>query len=198
MASLGGFQLSLFNGEQKTSLSAANFNFDFTLVKVAPPTEYEGLGQCLSARRKIEAEDGSLHIIARKLGALFAGEVPAVSNLISAYGKRASEISANPKANPATSRAYSAFAEHIGADATSLWAAATSGKSTITIHLLACMPARIWKAPAAVYLWSEIVAARKVKLQQRLENDEFQMSDATSARIEITRDQLAAWDNSAR
>jgi hypothetical protein len=198
MATLGNVQLSLLSGQQQTSLSAAALNFDFTLVKVAPPKEYEGLGQCLSVRRKAEAEDGSLHTVARKLGALFAGEVPAVPNLISAYGKRASEISLNPKANPACSRTYSVFADHVGADATSLWAAATSGRSTITIHLLGCMLARIWSSAEAISIWTEIVVSRKHQLQKRLENDEFQMSDATSARIEITRDQLATWDNSAR
>lgn len=45
---------------------------------------------------------------------------------------------------------------------------------------------------------AKIVADRKVQLQQRFEAHEFQISNATSARIEITRDQLAAWDNSAR
>lgn len=60
------------------------------------------------------------------------------------------------------------------------------------------MLARIWSSAEAISIWTEIVASRKDQLQQRLANDEFQMSDATSARIEITRDQLAAWDNSAR
>jgi hypothetical protein len=198
MATLGNVQLSFVSGQQQTTLSAAALNFDFALVKVAPPKEYEGLGQCLSLRRKKEAEDGALHTVARKLGALFAGEIPAVPNLISAYGERASEISRNPKANPACSKTYSLFADHVGADATSLWAAATSGKSTITIHLLGCMLARIWSSAETISIWTELVACRKDQLKQRLENDEFQISDATSARIEITRDQLTAWDNSAR
>lgn len=198
MAAVGNVKLSLISGEQNTSLSAANFNFDFTLVKVAAPAEYEDLGKRLSVRRKTEAEDGPLHVVARKLGALFAGEVPSVPNLISAYGKRASEISSDPKVNPAASKSYSFFAEHVGADGTSLWAAATSGQSTITIHLLACMLARIWKPSEAISLWSELVAARKCKLEQLLRNDEFQLSDVTTARIEITRDQLTAWDSSAR
>lgn len=50
MATLGDIQLSLLSGQQQTSLSAAAFNFDFTLVKVAPPKEYEGLGKGLSVR----------------------------------------------------------------------------------------------------------------------------------------------------
>ena len=61
MASLGNIGLSLLSGQQQTNLSAANFNFDFTLVKVAPPKEYEGLGQCLSVKRKTEAEEGLTH-----------------------------------------------------------------------------------------------------------------------------------------
>jgi hypothetical protein len=198
MASLGAFQVALTSAQQTTNLAAANLNFDFALVKVAAPIEYQALGQSLSIRRKYEAEDGPLHTIARKLGALFAREAPNVPNLISAYGKRASEISQNPKANPTTSKAYSVFADHVGADGTSLWAAATSGRSTITIHLLACMLARVWNPTEAVSLWTELVAAKKAQLQERVDNDEFQLSDATSARIEITRDQLIAWDNSAR
>ena len=198
MATLGNVQLSLVSGQQQTTLAAAALNFDFAIVKFAPPKEYEGLGQCLSLRRKKEAEDGVLHTVARKLGALFAGEIPAVPNLISAYGERASEISRNQKANPVCSKTYSLFAEHVGADATSLWAAATSGKNAITIHLLGCMLARIWSSAEAISIWTELVACRKDQLKQLLENDEFQISDATSARIEITRDQLTAWDNSAR
>jgi hypothetical protein len=198
MASLGTFQASLTSAQQQTNLAAANLNFDFALVKFAAPIEYQGLGQSLSIRRKNDAENGPLHIIARKLGALFASEAPKVPNLISAYEKRASEISQNPKANPTTSKTYSVFADHVGADATSLWAAATSGSSTITIHLLACMLARVWNPTQAVSLWTELVEAKKAQLEERFQNDEFQMSDATSARIEVTRDQLIAWDNSAR
>lgn len=54
------------------------------------------------------------------------------------------------------------FADHVGADGTSLWAAATSGKSTITVHLLGCMIARIWKAAEAVSIWTELVAGPTV------------------------------------
>jgi hypothetical protein len=198
MASLGNLQLSLLHGEQKTIFSAANFNIDFTLIKLPPPTEYQGLGHCLTHIRKKEAEDGALHAVARKLGALFAGEVPDVPNLIRAYGERATNISQNQKANPKGSKAFGVFSEHIGADGTSLWAAATSGKSAITMHLLACMLARIWPSAEAISLWSELVAVRKSQLQSKTRETEFEIPDLVNARIEIAREQLAAWDNSAR
>jgi len=198
MASIGDISLALFSGEQKTTLSAASLNFDFTLVKIPPPVEYQGLGECLSLKRKKEAEDGPPHVLARRLGSLFASEIPSVPKVLSVYGKRASEISGNPKANPTASRSFSIFSEHIGADATSLWAAATSGKNTITMHLLACMLARIWPPAEAISIWVELVATRKELLRARLESDEYYITELTSSRIEISRDELAAWDNSAR
>lgn len=71
----------------------ANFNFDFSLYKVEPPKEFEGVGSALSNIRREEAEAGTHHVTARKLGALFEGLLPSTPRLTRAYGKRASEIS---------------------------------------------------------------------------------------------------------
>jgi hypothetical protein len=198
MPSIGTLDLSLISGQQKTALSLANLNFDFALVKVSAPVEYQELGTCLSTKRRQEAEDGPLHGVARKLGALFADEIPATPNLIRAYGQRASEVSANPKLNPKGTKLHGAFADHVGADGTSIWAAATSGSNAIAVHLLACMLARIWSGPEATSIISEIVDARKAILQKRIQGEQFSITEVTAAQIILSRDQIAAWDSSAR
>jgi hypothetical protein len=53
------------------------------------------------------------------------------------------------------------FANHIGADSTSLWAAVTSGNGTIGVHLPACVLARIRTDLQAISNWDESVAKRK-------------------------------------
>jgi hypothetical protein len=198
MATVGGLDLSLIAATQKTALSLANFNFDFTMVKVEAPPEYKALGSCLSAKRREEAEDGTIHGVARKLGALFAADLPEVPNLFRAYGQRASAISSDPKLNPKGTMLDGAFKEHVGADSTSIWAAATSGTSAIAVHLLACMLARIWSGPEATSILSEMVDARKVALRKRIEGEQFSISEVTAAQISLSRDQLAVWDSSAR
>jgi hypothetical protein len=57
------------------------------------------------------------------------------------------------------------FANHIGADSTSLWAAVTSGNGTIGVHLPACVLARIWTDLQAISNWDESVAKRKEEIQ---------------------------------
>jgi hypothetical protein len=68
-AAVGRVTASVATVHNENSLSLANLNFDFTLVKLAPPKEYDGLGASISAKRKADAEDGELHRTARKLGA---------------------------------------------------------------------------------------------------------------------------------
>lgn len=104
----------------------------------APP-EFQGLGKALSRQRREVAEDGSTHITARKLGALFANEVPKTPKLLEAYGIRVSEIAGSGVINPQGLKQHGVFADYIGADGTSIWAAATSGRNAISVHLLACM-----------------------------------------------------------
>lgn len=198
MGSIGGLDLSLISAQQKLALGLAHINFDFSLVKIEAPVEYQTVGACLSKRRKQEAETGPLHIVARKLGALFASDIPPAPRLFRAYGERASKIAGNPAFNPVGSRRDGAFADHIGADGTSIWAAATSGDAAIAMHLLGCMLARIWGMPEATSILSEMVTARKAILKRQTESAQFHISDIAAAEIVLSRDQLAAWDASAR
>lgn len=200
MASFGQLTNAFLKASQETSIGLAHLNFDFALVKYDAPHEYLGLGEALSKRRKDTAEDGPLHITARKLGALFQSAMPEVPNLIQAYGLQASDIAKLPEINPRASTRHGIFAEHVGVDGTTIWAAATSGKETVTMHLLACMLARIWTREEAVSIWSELVEHRKDFLQRTIEGSEagFKVSDLAASRIEISRVQLDAWDASAR
>ncbi|KAL9607957.1 MAG: hypothetical protein Q9167_007180 [Letrouitia subvulpina] len=161
MANLSRFHASAISGIQETQIALASVNFDFSLFKVETPTEYQGLGRRLSRRRREAAEQGSEHIIARKLGALFAHDIPDTPNLFRAYGLRATEIA---DLSPQGSTDDGAFQDWTGADATSIWAAATSGREAIAMHLLACMLARVWSASEATSIWDEIVEVRKKEL----------------------------------
>lgn len=198
MASIGKMALSLATGVQETTLALANFNFDFAIIKMEALPEYHGLGSRLSKRRKLEAEEGGVHVTARQLGGLFADVIPPVPNLARVYGLRASEISANPVINPTGTASDGPWASHIGLDGTSIWAAATSGRSGVQVHLLACILARVWSNPEAVSVWSELVAARKAQLQELLKEDQFHMGHLMASRIEIGLEKLAEWDASAR
>ena len=129
MGSLGSLQI-------ENTLALANINFDFSLFKVAAPVEYQPLGAALSDRRRTNAEGGIQHITARKLGALFQHDLPLTPNLFKAYGFRVSEISTDSEVNPRGTSTDGSFASHVGADGTTIWAAATSGQGAIAVHLL--------------------------------------------------------------
>jgi hypothetical protein len=58
-------------------------------------------------------------------------------------------------------------------DGTSVWAAATSGKSAIAVHLLACMSARAWSGPQATSIWVEFVEARRQELRKQINDGIF-------------------------
>ncbi|KAE8450728.1 hypothetical protein EG329_005641 [Mollisiaceae sp. DMI_Dod_QoI] len=197
--SFGRLTAAVLSGTIDTTVALASLNFDFSLVKVEAPSEYKELGISLSQQRSKEAENGIAHITARKLGALFADVAPKAPNLIKAYGLRASEIAKSPTFNPRGARNDGIFMDQIGADGTSIWAAATSGNAAISIHLLACMLARMWPGPEAVSIWVELVAERKRVLSQHLiDGDSLNMASITASEISLTRDQLARWDASAR
>lgn len=200
MASFGQLTNAFLKSSQETTIGLANINFDFAILKYDAPTEYRGLGEALSKRRRETAEDGPLHITARKLGALFQGAMPKVPHLIQTYGLRASEIAKSPELNPDASARHGIFADHVGPDGSTIWAAATSGGETITVHLLACMLARIWSREEAVSIWHELVESRKLHLQEDIAGSTtgFSVADLTASRIDITRSQLDAWDASAR
>jgi len=62
-------------------VSFANLSTGFTLAKVEAPPESKGLGPTISDDRKINAEDGTVHRTARKLGLLFEGSIPSTLEL---------------------------------------------------------------------------------------------------------------------
>jgi hypothetical protein len=199
MAQIGELSLAAVSGSQKNALSLISFNLDFSLIKFTAPKEYEDVGNCLSLRRKKEAEDGHFHVITRKLEVLFVqDDLPKVPHLMEAYGKRASEISKNRKFNPKGSTEHGAFAPHIGADGTGIWAAATSGKGAIAVHLLACMLAYMFKGPEAISIWTELVSIRQQILQRQVQETEYSISEITASQIRLERKDIADWDASAR
>lgn len=184
---------------QELTLAVGNLNFNFSLVKVEAPPEYAGLCSVLSFKRKNEAENGDSHATARKLAALFQKVLPETPNLVSAYGNRVSEFSKSKEYNPAGTVADGLFRDHIGADATTIWAAATSGKGAIAVHLLACRLARMWEQVDAISIWVEIVETRKAKLKQYIEQSRIVNAEtAFTTSITVSRDPLADWDRGAR
>ncbi|KAI4179393.1 MAG: hypothetical protein L6R41_007870 [Letrouitia leprolyta] len=199
MASINKLMPSIANGSLEIAPALANINFDFALWKVAAPKEFEGVGSALSSVRREEAEGGMLHTIARKLGALFERKIPATPALTRSYGTRASEIAQALSLNERDRKNYGVFANRAGADATSLWAAATSGTSAISVHLLACLLARIWDAPEAISIWVEIVKKRKDEVVADFdETDIAHLATLSAARQAFPRAQIAEWDASAR
>ena len=198
MTSIGKFVVGGAVATQEFTTALANINFDFSLVKMEAPLEYRRLGSALSSKRKRDAEEGSTHITARKLGALFSDDLPHTPNLSRAYGLRVSEIAENPRFNPRGSYRDGPFIDNVGADGTSIWAAATSGRGALAVHLLACLLARVWSSSEAISIWSEIITARKSLLQSRVQGQEFHPSMVTACQVDIERDRLAEWDASAR
>lgn len=189
---------SLITANQETNVALGTFNFDFSLLKVEAPKEYQSVGKELTSRRRKDAEDGSSHITARKLGALFQHSLPRTPQLIKAYGVRASKIISCRKVNPQPSPEYGPFAEHAGLDGTNLWAAATSGPDAVAIHLLACMLARVWERSRALAIWEQLVSERKKELQEMDSADPFYQVSRHLFRISVTTEQLSDWDTSTR
>lgn len=204
MESLGEFNAALNSIRASQTNAVVNVAWElniFTKRLVQPPAEYAGVGQHLAPGRRKEAQDGTRHAIARKLGLLFRDKtlLPSTPELIRAYGTRSSEIARSSAANPQGDSSHGAFAELIGADATTLWAAATSGWTSIQCHLLACLLARIWDSPEATSIWVEIVAARKEELKKQLaEQGELQQEVLCVVDEDISRTDLLDWDASAR
>lgn len=196
--SLGKLQAALATATNEFTLAAANINFDFSIVRNEAPKEYHQLGNALSTQKKKDAEAGSAHITARRLGALFDGICPPTPKLIRCYGLRVSEIAATTMGGEKEEAGI--FADHAGVDGTSIWASATSSNSALQVLLLACMIARIWNAGQATSIWVELVEERRLEIARIYENgDEVKfalMAAATQAKI--TRKELAEWDASAR
>lgn len=198
--SIGKINASLAGGlTQETTLALANLNFDFSLCKIEAPMEYHGLGECISKRRRADAEGGNEHVLARKLGALFSHVLPVTPKLVRAYGTRATEIireNSRRESSPVSDDGV--FGEWTGPDATSIWAAATSGSGAIAAHLLACMLARMWTASEAVAIWEAMIEGRKQEIKNSDPANPLWQSQELAAKIEVTKDQISRWDSSAR
>lgn len=199
MSSIGKITSSLLSIPTELTVAAASLNFDFSLVKVEAPKEFHGVRDALSKVRRDKAESGLPHITARKLGALFEPLVPPIPNLLSAYGQRVSEISAelNSEGSSSSNTGFGIFSSQEGPDATNIWAAATSGRGAIAVQLLACMLARIWNEVQAISLWVELVERRKTEVKEGTV-DGSNVAALMAAQQTFNRDQLAAWDSSAR
>jgi hypothetical protein len=196
-ASFGRLTASAFTGILDSTQALVNVNFDFSLVKLEAPEEFRALSTTLTPLRKDTAEQGSLHKTARKLGAIFETLLPATPLLLQKYGSRASEIGV--KAARSHHPNTGLFREHIGVDASSIWAAATSGLGAIQCHLLACILARIWKSSEAVSIWVEILEGRKLQIQAQLERSgRVELNTMMAVQQQIGRMELAEWDSSAR
>jgi hypothetical protein len=199
MSSVSKLQGALSIISNENVLALAHLNFDFSLFKVDAPKEFQGLGATLSTQRRDEAEAGSSHRTARRVGALFEQILPKTPELVRAYGERASAISKMPDVNPKGSRSHGIFERQVGADGTSIWAAATSGSSAIAVHLLACMLARIWTADKATSVWVEIIEQRQAAIRRTCDGSEsHHWSTLLAAEQQISRKELANWDASAR
>lgn len=199
MANLGRVTMAALTAQNENSMALANLNFDFSLVKLEAPLEFRGVGNSLSLWRRTAAESGTAHRTARKLGALFEQAATIPDSLYAAYGLRVSEISASEAISPQERHRYSVFEGHVGADATTIWAAATAGKSAMAINLLACMLARLWSDTQATSIWFELVECRKKQINSECDGSEStHIPQLLAAQQEITRKELAEWDSSSR
>ena len=198
MASINKIQNALVSATQETTLALANLSFDFSLVRVEAPIEYKGVGAALSHKRRHTAENGPIHVTARRLGSLFESILPDTPDLVRAYGRRASDISASPSMNPKTAKAYGPFQEYVGVDGTSIWAAATSSSCAVAVHLLACMLARLWPPSESISIWEELIAEQRTELAKATNTGLSPLKNAVASLLDISREQICEWDASAR
>lgn len=199
MAAFGDLMASAVVGSPTQALDIADLGFDFSILKIPAPDEYRPVGESLSRLRRKEAEDGRIHSTARKLSILFSGILPDTPQLIRSYGLRASEICEASVASESHRHNDGIFSDYEGVDATSLWAAATSGPEAIKLHLLACILARIWNSSEATSIWVELVAERKKRIFAEYgESGITPPAPYLAAKRELGRSQLARWDASAR
>ncbi|KAJ9630131.1 hypothetical protein H2204_008636 [Knufia peltigerae] len=197
---IGKFTSALVSGSSENNISLANLNFEFSLVKLEAPAEFQPVGYSLSIGRRQTAELGAQHQLARVLGALFCQIVPHTPKLVQAFGKRVSEIITTPGANPKGTSADGPFKESVGADATSIWASATSGPSALAVLLLACMLARKFvDAKHSVAIWVELVGIRQREVLSEAKSSGFSVNETVlAAQQRILREDLAAFDASIR
>ena len=200
MSGISKLTNSFVTASNENTVALVNFHTDFALLKFEAPKEFNGLGTSLSNSRRFNAENGPLHKTLRKLGCLFEQIIPSTPRLIRVYGLRTSAIIQSPGINPKGSKSHGPFESFVGADGTSIWAAATSGASAMAVHLLVCMLARQFddsKIGTAILV--ELVVERQREIQVAMENNHnITISSAIAARQDISREELAAFDASAR
>lgn len=199
--SIARLTAALASGSAELTLALANLNFDVSLIKMEAPSEYRPVETALSKRTKTAAEDGEIQACARKLQALFSPILPQVPNLQRAYGSRASEIATDSRNEVSEKISVGPFADHVGIDGGSLWAAANSGQGAVAVHLLGCMLARMFTAIEATSIWEEIVNFRKDEILRREssgDTDPRNVFTVLAAKTPLTRQHLETWDASAR
>lgn len=138
-------------------------------------------------------------MVARKLGALFKDINPSTPELVKVYGTRASEISNSTTLNPHGNNSHGVYAGSVGTDATTIWAAATSGKPAVACHLLARLLARIWDGAEATSIWVEITERRKQGILASFEGEGMGgLELMVAGKEKFSRSDLGDWDASAR
>lgn len=199
MASIGKLSGSVISAANENTLALFNVKVDFSLIRCDPSKEYVPVGLALTDARRKEAEDGLLHATACKLGFLFHEMLPDTPKIIKAYGIRVSEILSRPDISPAGTENDGPFQAFVGADCTSIWAAATCGPESISVLLLACMLARAWDAKVATSIWVELVEERRRQLEAQMRDNKIvHPHSLAAARETFGRAELAEWDASAR
>lgn len=199
MTSIPNFSGSIVAANNQNVAGLVNFNLDVSLVRCSPPEEFSTIGPALSLHRRNEAEGGQQHKLACRLGFLFNDIVPETPKLIKAFGTRVSDILRRPGVNPQGTNGDGPFRDFVGADGTSIWAAATSMSASLSVYLLACMLARAWDAKEATAIWVELVHERKRRVQAQLEKNSI-VNPYTHMAVmqDFNRPDLARWDASAR
>lgn len=190
---------NLLSCTNENTAALVNIKFDLSLIRCEPLAEFLPVGRALTPLRKQEAESGDIHRTACILGFLFNDSVPDTPALRKAFGSRVSKILSHPDINPQGTQEHGPFQAFIGADGTSIWAAATSGDASISVLLLACLLANAFDSKAATALWVELIKERKRSILRQLENGKFlNPNTEAAARHEISRQDLAKWDASVR
>ncbi|KAI0401806.1 hypothetical protein F4802DRAFT_396664 [Xylaria palmicola] len=199
MATIGNIKGSVASFTNENTAALVNINLDFSLFRCEAKPEYVSVGTALTVQRREEAETGQIHRTACTLGFLFQEVLPDTPALFKAYGRRVTDILAQPNINPQGTENDGPFRSFIGADCTSIWAAATSSDASIAIHLLACMLACAFDPKTATSIWFEIVQGRKQEIDILVkDNKMIHPHTYLAAKQTISRAELATWDTSAR
>jgi len=188
MLPVNRFTNSIVSATSENSASLVEFNLDFSLVKLQPLPEFSPLGSALSTQRRNNAENGELHQLARRLGALFEQLVPSTPKLLKAYGTRASEIISTPGINPKGTKADGPFEKFVGVDGASIWAAATSGPTALAVLLLACILVRKFEdAKTSSAIWAELIFERQKEIEDAIANNEVDIEAFVYLRFSLSR-----------